>query len=69
MPATIQNRVRELRYQNDQMTQQALADELGVSRQTIIAIESGRYAPSLELALKIARHFGLTVEGVFELAE
>jgi len=69
VPATIQNRVRELRYQNDQMTQQALADELGVSRQTIIAIESGRYAPSLELALKIARHFGLTVEGVFELAE
>ncbi len=67
MPVRISNCVRDLRYENDQMTQQALAAAVGVSRQTIIAIESGRYSPSLEVALKIARAFGRPVEKVFAL--
>jgi len=49
------------------MTQQALAERVGVSRQTIIAIEQGRYSPSLEVAMKIARAFDAAVEDVFEL--
>lgn len=64
----IANRVRELRAARDGMTQQALADAVGVSRQTIIAIESGRYSPSLEVALKIARAFDEPVERVFRLS-
>jgi putative transcriptional regulator len=67
MASGIDNRVRSLRDQHDRMTQQALADAVGVSRQTIIAIESGRYSPSLEVALKIARAFALPVESVFSL--
>jgi len=63
----IRNRVRELRQRGDGMTQQQLAEAVGVSRQTIIAIESGRYSPSLEVALKIARSFDRPVESVFEL--
>jgi len=65
--SNLTNRVRELRDANDRMTQQALADAVGVSRQTIIAIESGRYSPSLEVALKISRAFALPVESVFSL--
>jgi len=49
------------------MTQQALAERTGVSRQTIIAIESGKYTPSLVLGIRIARVFGVSVEDVFEL--
>lgn len=60
-------RVRILREADPFETQQSLADALGVSRQTIIAIESGRYSPSLDLALRIARHFQLAVEEVFSL--
>jgi putative transcriptional regulator len=67
MPVNISNRVRDLRYEHGQMTQQALAEVVGVSRQTIIAIESSRYSPSLEVALKIARAFNLPVESVFSL--
>ena len=63
----IENRIRDLRYARDRMTQQALAEQVGVSRQTIIAIESGRYSPSLEVALKIARAFDLPVDEVFSL--
>jgi putative transcriptional regulator len=63
----IANRVRELRDQHGRMTQQALAERVGVSRQTIIAIEQGRYSPSLEVAMKIARAFDAAVEEVFEL--
>lgn len=63
------NRVRELRQRGEGMTQQQLAETVGVSRQTIIAIESGRYSPSLEVALKIARAFEQPVEAVFSLAE
>nr|WP_196778887.1 helix-turn-helix transcriptional regulator [Lysobacter silvisoli] len=60
------NRIRRLRFERGEMTQQALAEACGVTRQTIIALEAGRYAPSLELAFRIARAFGLGVEDVFE---
>ena len=63
----VENRVRELRAAGPGMTQQALAEAVGVSRQTIIAIEQGRYSPSLEVALKIAAAFGEPVEWVFWL--
>ena len=62
----LSNRVRRLRFDNGEMTQQDLADKVGVTRQTIIAIESGKYAPSLPLAFKIARSFGVKIEDVFE---
>jgi len=60
------NNVRRLRFDNGEMTQQQLADKAGVTRQTIIAIESGKYAPSLPLAFRIAKTFGLGVEDVFK---
>ncbi len=60
------NNVRRLRFDNGEMTQQQLADKAGVTRQTIIAIESGKYAPSLPLAFRIAKAFGLGVENVFK---
>jgi len=63
--SNLDNAVRALRDARDHMTQQALADAVGVSRQTIIAIEQGRYSPSLEVALKIARVFDEPVERVF----
>ena len=69
MGSNIANRVRELRDAHDRMTQQALADAVGVSRQTIIAIESGRYSPSLEVALKIARTFDVSIEELFSLTD
>jgi len=62
----LSNNIRKLRFENDQMTQQQLADKAGVTRQTIIAIESGRYAPSLPLAFKIAHTFGISIEDVFQ---
>ncbi len=62
----IKNQIRRLRFDNGEMTQQQLADTTGVTRQTIIAIESGKYAPSLHLAFRIARTFGVGVEGVFQ---
>jgi putative transcriptional regulator len=62
-------RVRELREAPPKQSQQELADDLGVSRQTIIAIENGRYAPSLDLAIRIARHFQLNVEDIFSLVD
>ena len=61
----IANDIRRLRFERGEMTQQALADACGVTRQTIIALEAGRYAPSLELAFRIARVFGVGVEAVF----
>jgi putative transcriptional regulator len=60
------NNVRRLRFDNGEMTQQQLADKAGVTRQTIIAIESGKYAPSLPLAFRIAKTFGLGIEEVFQ---
>jgi putative transcriptional regulator len=62
------NRLRDLREAPPKQTQADLADALDVSRQTIIALESGRYAPSLLLALKIAAHFGRPVEEIFWIA-
>ena len=62
----ISNQIRRLRFENGEMTQQQLADKAGVTRQTIIAIEAGKYAPSLTLAFRIARTFGVKVEDVFQ---
>jgi len=61
----ITNRVRELREQNGGMSQSALAKEIGVTRQTVIAIEQGKYSPSLESAFRIARLFSVGLEDVF----
>ncbi len=61
----IANRIRRLRFDNGEMTQQALAEKIGATRQTIISIEAGKYAPSLELAFRIADAFGVGVEQVF----
>ena len=60
------NQIRRLRFENGEMTQQELADKASVTRQTIFAIESGKYAPSLPLAFRIAKAFGVGVEEVFE---
>ncbi len=60
-------RIRELRFKHGQMTQQELADRVSVTRQTIIALEAGRYAPSLLLAFRIAELFEVTVEDVFQI--
>lgn len=65
----MKNRVRELRSARDGMTQQALADEVGVTRQTVIALEGGAYTPSLALAMRIATVFDKRVEDVFWLEE
>ena len=61
----IQNNIRRLRFNADEMTQKQLAEETGVSRQTIVAIEKGNYSPSLELAFRIARIFKTPLEEVF----
>jgi putative transcriptional regulator len=61
----ISNNIRTLRFHHDEMTQQDLADKVGVTRQTIIAMEKSKYSPSLELAFRIARVFNATVEDVF----
>ena len=66
MNSHLTNNIRRLRFDNGEMTQQQLADKAGVTRQTIIAIESGKYAPSLPLAFRIAKAFGLGVEDVFK---
>ena len=61
----IENRIRRLRFDRNEMTQQDLADRVGVTRQTINAIELGKYSPSLEVAFRIARAFGVPLEEVF----
>lgn len=61
----ISNSIRRLRFDNDEMTQKALAEKVGVTRQTIIAIESAKYSPSLELAFQIAEVFGVPLSEVF----
>jgi putative transcriptional regulator len=61
----ISNNIRKLRFFANEMTQQELADKTGVSRQTIVAIENGKYFPSLELSFRIARTFGVPLEEVF----
>lgn len=64
--AKVLNNLRRLRFDNNEMTQQDLADKAGVTRQTIIAIEGAKYAPSLELAFKIAAAFKKPLEEVFQ---
>ncbi|MBN2010003.1 helix-turn-helix transcriptional regulator [candidate division KSB1 bacterium] len=61
----ISNNIRTLRFFADEMTQQQLADKVGVTRQTIVAIENGKYSPTLELAFRISRVFGKPLEDVF----
>jgi putative transcriptional regulator len=65
----MQNQVRRLRFEHGEITQQQLADRVGVTRQTIIAIEAGKYSPSLPLAFRIARAFGVSIEQVFQFDE
>jgi putative transcriptional regulator len=62
----LKNQIRRLRFDRGEMTQQELADRAGVTRQTIIALEAGKYAPSLMLAFRIAKAFGVKVEDVFQ---
>lgn len=64
--AVIHNRIRELRFRAGEMTQQDLADSVGITRQTIIALEKGKYYPSLELAFRIAKTFEVPLEDVFQ---
>jgi len=61
----INNNIRKLRFNTDEMTQQELADKTGVTRQTIIAIENGKYSPTLELAFRIAHVFNSPLDEVF----
>ena len=63
------NCIRRLRFEHGEMTQQELADRCGVTRQTILALEAGRYGPSLVLAFRLARAFGVPVEAVFGFEE
>ncbi len=65
----VRSQVRRLRFEQGEMTQQQLALKAGVTRQTIIAIEQGKYCPSLALAFRIARAFGVGVEEVFSYEE
>lgn len=65
-PTQIRNRIRELRFHADEMTQAELASRIGVTRQTVNAIEQGKYSPSLEAAFQIARVFGVGLEEVFQ---
>lgn len=65
----LRNQIRRLRFDRGEMTQEELATQAGVTRQTIIALEAGKYVPSLVLALRIARAFGVQVEDVFELED
>ena len=65
MPNAIQNNIRRLRFEHEEMTQQELANRIGVTRQTVNAIELGKYSPSLEVAFQIAEVFGLPLENVF----
>lgn len=69
MPKRIRNNIRRLRFDADEMSQQALAEAVGVTRQTIIAIEKSRYSPSLEVAFRIADAFDVTLEAVFSYEE
>lgn len=61
--------LKRYRFENDGMTQQELAERVEVTRQTIISIERGRYKPSIELALRLARVFAVSVEALFELED
>ena len=68
-PTTVSNRIRTLRFEHDEMTQAELGRRIGMTRQSVIAIEQGRYSPSLETAFRIARTFGVPLEDVFQFTE
>lgn len=65
-PTKVTNKLRVLRFSHGEMTQAELADRLNVTRQTIIAIEQGRYSPSLEMAFQLARVFAVPLDEVFQ---
>jgi len=65
-PTRITNSIRALRFAHGEMTQAQLAQRIGVTRQTVIAIEQGRYSPSLEMAFQIARVFDVPLDAVFQ---
>ncbi|MEV6647789.1 helix-turn-helix transcriptional regulator [Amycolatopsis sp. NPDC051371] len=68
-PTRVTNSLRALRFAHGQMTQADLAGRIGVTRQTVIAIEQGRYSPSLEMAFQLAHVFGVPLEEVFQYPE
>jgi putative transcriptional regulator len=68
-PTRVTNSIRALRFGAGEMTQAELAERVGVTRQTIIAIEQGRYSPSLETAFQLARVFGVPLDDVFQYPE
>jgi putative transcriptional regulator len=65
----IVNQIRRLRFEHGEMTQSDLAEKIGMTRQTIAAIEAGKYSPSLEAAFRIAHVFGASLDEVFQWAE
>jgi putative transcriptional regulator len=65
----VTNRIRALRFEHGELTQAELAERIGVTRQTVIAIEQARYSPSLELAFQIAQVFGVRLDEVFQYPE
>ena len=65
MSKQISNNIRKLRFEAGEMSQQTLAEKVGVTRQTIIAIEKNKYSPSLEVAFKISNEFGVALETIF----
>jgi putative transcriptional regulator len=65
----VKNRIRRLRFDHDEMTQEELANKAGCTRQTIIALEQGKYVPSIELAFRIARAFNAPLEEVFQYVD
>lgn len=69
MAKVLTNNIRTLRFHHQEMTQQALAQAVSVSRQTVVAIEKGKYSPSLEVAFKIADVFGVGISEVFQYVE
>lgn len=68
-PTKVTNTIRALRFAHGEMKQADLAAAIGVTRQTLIAVEQGKYSPSLEVAFKIARVFGVSLEEVFQYPE
>jgi putative transcriptional regulator len=68
-PTRVTNRIRSLRFSHGEMTQAELAERIGVTRQTIIAVEQSRYSPSLEMAFQIAQVFGAPLDEVFQYPE
>ena len=68
-PTRVTNQIRALRFAAGEMTQAELADRLGVTRQTVIAVEQGRYSPTLEMAFRTARVFGVPLDDVFGYPE